>query len=1578
MALALAFLMLMSILAVPAPNVTGAGWLREDIGNTHRILKAVTIGDRDGDGNDEVYVLSTKGHIFVLSFNSVSGSFDMGDVGTAPDSPSNIAMGDVDHDAKEELVVASKLGSSAGKVYIFDHTGSGWSMSEIYSTSGGIWATDVAVGDPDHDGYVDVYIALNNGDIYRLWKGTNWVAQHLAMISSTPQTLAIGIGTGVQPDIYVGCNDNTVYRVKHNVPNWDTTTVGSGDGTGYWNYIRDIAVGDGNKDGSPEVYAVSGDDYVFQFKMSGSTWERTVVDELEDTRNAYSIAIGKADEDDYPELYSVSSNNGVYWYNYTDESVWQRRYVGNAPDDVRAIAIGEADDDSTYKEIYITCDNGHVYRFTRDTEPPENPIVWSPTHEVGVWSNNSVVVVEWKMPSIDPSGIKGYSFTWSANGPAQPDEVADILGDTNTTTSPPLNDGENHYFSIKACDNAGNWNNGATNFGPLLIDTHPPYDMSVSIENGATYTNSLEVDLHLDASDELSGLSDISLSNDGQHWSGWEAFVDTRTGWNLTYLSGGVSDGDVTVYAKFRDIAGNIGGPVSDDITLDTAPPEIMEFYINGGDKYTNQPKVNLEQNASDTDGSGVSHMSFSNDGLLWSNWEPFAIKKDGWDLVSGPGGKDKDAKKSVYIRVRDNAGNIGEKNSEIILDRTPPEDLDIIINSGNLVTSERSVMLTLEAEDPQPDSGISEMSFSEDGGPWSSWEPWSHLKDYTLEEGDGTKTVCFKAKDRAGNEAEQACSYIVLHTSPVVISHVRVLGITDISAVIFWITDTPADGVVRYGKDTNYDGVKYHSTLHSRHMITLSGLSNDTTYHFRIESTDNVNKDPVVTGDMTFTTKSIADTTEPQITNVRVEGITDRSVFVKWKTDEPADSRVRYGTTSDYGMGDGSSRDVLEHTVLIKGLTPGRVYYFSVSSTDPSGNGPAEATGTFTTLQDRDVQKPVITNLKVYGVTDHLAIVSWYTDEPANSIVEYGETLSYGHVAVDENYETVHRVILNDLKSSTDYHLIARSADVTGNGPTTSMDIFFSTGRNPDDSPPVISNVRVEAVTDTTAVVNWATDELADSGVEYWSGTLAGQTNYDMNLVETHTITITDLKPNTKYTFRVFSWDATGNGPTYSDQFSFSTTDEADYDPPMISNTTVEGITNSMAIIMWSTDEPASGLVRFGKTAAVENTAMEEGLISGHSVILLGLESETTYYFIVESTDAFGNGPSKGTLMQFTTLAQADATPPEVLSTRITKITSTTAAITWDTDEPSTSIVKYGKDTGQYTSFAEDKRFLMAHELTLQGLEPNTTYYFVALSRDPSGNEGSYREMYFTTSDASVEPPVEPPVNPPVTPPGPNGDEAEFPWAMLALLVCLVIVATAGSYYYFVHRGGRKRSRRGLPAHVHSEGICPHCKSVIDIHEAKEARRKKAEEEKRKEESKRHKEHTHEIRKARAKRHWDASKPKPEAATAVVVEEVEIDGLESELEEFDDVEVLDEEGYEEVGYGGRAHEGAYETYEEVEEEHTFEEIEEEPEEEVEPEPVPLKTVTCGGCGGKVPVYTTDRPVKIKCPNCQRTGTLKK
>lgn len=192
-----------------------------------------------------------------------------------------------------------------------------------------------------------------------------------------------------------------------------------------------------------------------------------------------------------------------------------------------------------------------------------------------------------------------------------------------------------------------------------------------------------------------------------------------------------------------------------------------------------------------------------------------------------------------------------------------------------------------------------------------------------------------------------------VVDTTPPVISNVQVSAITSASATITWQTDEAADSAVAYGPTSAYeDGVAGNGAFVTSHSVTLTGLTDDSTYHYQVRSTDD-DGNPAATGDLTFTTAIIPppDTTPPVISNIQVTSITSSGATVTWQTDEPADSAVAHGTTTAYENGSVSNASlVTSHAIALTGLASATTYHFQISSSDSSGNPAASADLQFTT----------------------------------------------------------------------------------------------------------------------------------------------------------------------------------------------------------------------------------------------------------------------------------------------------------------------------------------------------------------------------------------------------------------------------------------------------------------------------------------------------------------------------------------------------------------------------------------------------------------------------------------------------
>jgi len=98
-----------------------------------------------------------------------------------------------------------------------------------------------------------------------------------------------------------------------------------------------------------------------------------------------------------------------------------------------------------------------------------------------------------------------------------------------------------------------------------------------------------------------------------------------------------------------------------------------------------------------------------------------------------------------------------------------------------------------------------------------------------------------------------------------------------------------------------------------------------------------------------------------------------------------------------------------------------------------------------------------------------------------------------------------------------------------------------------------------------------------------------------------------------------------------------------------------------------------------------------------------------------------------------------SDTIPPTISNITVSSITGASATITWKTNEPSTSLVKYGTSPGSYTYSKGDSTLTTSHIITLTNLIPNTTYYFVVNSTDASGNSNQSSEYNFTTKNVTL-----------------------------------------------------------------------------------------------------------------------------------------------------------------------------------------------------------------------------------------------
>ena len=284
-------------------------------------------------------------------------------------------------------------------------------------------------------------------------------------------------------------------------------------------------------------------------------------------------------------------------------------------------------------------------------------------------------------------------------------------------------------------------------------DTSPPSG-TVTINGGATVTNTTAVTLALSATDNSGSVAQMQFSNDGATYSTPETYATTKA-WMLT--SG---DGTKTVYAKFKDAAGNTSNAATDTITLDTLKPVISSLGASG----VTATSATVTWTTNEVSTSQVDY------GLTTSYGQTTPL--DATKVTSHTVSLSSLTASTLYhyrARSKDTAGN-ETLSADATFTTTVPADAtkptgSVTINAGAAATNSPNVTLTLSATD---NSGtVSQMQCSNDGTNYSPPEPYATTKSWTLTSGDGQKTVYAKFKDPSGNWSNPVSDTITLDTTP-------------------------------------------------------------------------------------------------------------------------------------------------------------------------------------------------------------------------------------------------------------------------------------------------------------------------------------------------------------------------------------------------------------------------------------------------------------------------------------------------------------------------------------------------------------------------------------------------------------------------------------------------------------------------------------------------------------------------------------------------------------------------------------------------------------------------------------------
>lgn len=609
---------------------------------------------------------------------------------------SGIAVGDINDDGKPDIA-ASRPGVQGIELYLGNGAFGVLSTTSIYTSPTVIYARDVALGDVNRDGKLDlasvgVDPALHLARL-NLWFGNGGSAWSLASPTSAAVDATRVLLGPLNSD---GLLDLLYVSASGEIDLW---------------LAGDLA--------APALW--------LSFAPSGwvsATQSPTCSITVRDTQSGLDVSTAE---------YSYSTKGGAEW------SVWTKAACSGtdattATQQITAGSVPFGRDSTTGNLIRFrvcdmsgNCGTSPERTVKIDTTPPTPLLAVTSPISPSVWTNDNTIEASWRGSVDNGSGLAGYHATWKqkSTAPTAPPVLNTAL---TSTVSAALPDASDWYLFVRPVDGAGNWGAAYASLGPFFIDTIPP----ANIISGTTdppagvwdHTSSVDVSWTYGPA----GAGSPVLARVGLNHSATSMPADYNLDADVYFPFFDVDEGaDWYVHLRAQDTAGNVAtqtlhiGPIMLDYTAPLNPTHFTSSSHTPS-VWSNDNTVSASWSGA-TDGSGTSGVAGY--GLQWfettSNYRPTVVDTSALVTTSAPLADGDNW--YLFLTTRDNAGNWADDSLRLgpfFIDTTPPIPsmyTGLVTDTGFLLgwtaTDRGSGLATV---------GPFDVQYRVDSGAWMSW----------------------------------------------------------------------------------------------------------------------------------------------------------------------------------------------------------------------------------------------------------------------------------------------------------------------------------------------------------------------------------------------------------------------------------------------------------------------------------------------------------------------------------------------------------------------------------------------------------------------------------------------------------------------------------------------------------------------------------------------------------------------------------------------------------------------------------------------------------------------------------------
>ena len=117
--------------------------------------------------------------------------------------------------------------------------------------------------------------------------------------------------------------------------------------------------------------------------------------------------------------------------------------------------------------------------------------------------------------------------------------------------------------------------------------------------------------------------------------------------------------------------------------------------------------------------------------------------------------------------------------------------------------------------------------------------------------------------------------------------------------------------------------------------------------------------------------------------------------------------------------------------------------------------------------------KEPIISNVEAADISETSAIILWDTDKNSDSTVNYGLSSDLGDSESDSSLVKTHSILLEGLSPETTYYYEVQSGTPSGAITIDNNTGNFYTFETLESNPPIISNVNIIEISETSAQIS-------------------------------------------------------------------------------------------------------------------------------------------------------------------------------------------------------------------------------------------------------------------------------------------------------------------------------------------------------------------------------------------------------------------------------------------------------------------------------------------------------------------------